>query len=124
MASYLSGSQGNDRTWSNSSFSFKPTQYRLKELITVTEERFSWLRGHFVREPGIVLEISFESWDNLITIPETPITYFGMWRPGPKSTVFEFQLGKICRIPTPDDYQGYVYPVIDRLKGYRPIQVA
>lgn len=99
----------------------KPTQSRLAGLVNISEERNLWLRGTLVAYPDIVVEISFER--EGVPLPGTLISYFGMWNRGPRGTIFEFQLGKIAKVPSPDAYERHVLPIIERLQDYAPPRI-
>lgn len=100
-----------------------PTQPRLEGLVTVRDERLLWLRGFMTDHPDICLEMSFERVPGTRPLPGTNITYLGIWRRGPRGTLFEFQLGQIFKVPSPDDYKMFVEPIIERLQAYNPPQV-
>ena len=98
----------------------RPTQLRVGDLMHVTEERASWVRGFAEHDESLIVEISFENAGS--TLPDSWVSYLGVWRG--KKTVFEFQLGTVWGKPGTDDWDTFIGPLIERLKNYRPIAVA
>lgn len=102
----------------------KPTQPRLLNLVRVSEERLRWVHGTLVGYPDLKVEISFEPVPaQYPCLPGTNISYFGMWGRGPRATLFEFQLGVVCVVPSSDVYDRHICPIIDALRAYNPPQV-
>ena len=101
----------------------RPSQSRLRGLVHVTEERQGWVRGFMEQDESLVVEISFEQMP-FGFMAGTNVTYLGLWRVGQKGPVFEYQLGTVWGKPSRNDWERFIQPLHDRLKGYRPVRVA
>lgn len=99
-----------------------PSAGKLSGVVRISEERNLWIKGTLWSDPSVVIEISFEQGENK-NLPGTNISYMGIWRTGRKGCVFEFQLGFLAHKPAEEDWQGIVLPIVERLQGYRPINV-
>lgn len=105
------------RNWSPNRIKFAP-------FLAVSEEKGSWMKGHLLADPECKYELSFEAWNRIPKQcrihPESPITYFAIWRNG--ETIFEFQVGHTTTQP-PADVLVYIAQIVQRSIGYRPFYV-
>lgn len=99
-----------------------PHDIRFQGVMIVREANGLWLSGALLVDPNLIVELSFEGHGINKTLPETDVTYIGVWHKETNQCWFEFQLGSMCVKPTPERWI-LIEPLMNRLIGYRPIQV-
>lgn len=98
-----------------------PSLRKLLGLVIVKEEHQLWVRGVMSSNQDAVVELSFES--EPPPIPGTQINYIGIWDTKTHKCLFELQGNVILKKPTEELLQSFILPLIERVKGYRPLQV-
>ncbi len=99
-----------------------PSRHRLMGIIDVSWEQNLWLKGTLSSNADIAVELSFET-GVLPSIPGTDLTYIGVWHRRTNKVLFELQGNVICEKPTEELLQSFILPLIERVKGYRPLKI-
>lgn len=97
----------------------RPHTAKLRGTANVLEERGLWLTGHLVKNRDVRFELSFEMCHELKCLPDTFVTYLGMWQG--KKNIFEFCMGQVMGRPDPQEYQDFVVPILLALSDHYPL---
>src|SRR4051812_42066936 len=104
----------------------RPSANKLRGIIQVSEEQNRWVRGTFVADPTVTVEMSFELALETIGFLNTNMTYLGAWRSAVRvarkipKPVIEYQLGRLVSKPSPEDWELLIKPLVECLGTYYP----
>lgn len=75
--------------------------------------------GYYVKNPSVVIEACF-TWDPALKVlGDTPLMSI-LIMGGKKKTIFEFFNGATVKMPTREDAEAYVLPLVRAFTDYRP----
>lgn len=104
-----------------------PPSVVLRRVMIVREQRnMYWVSGSMLDNTDVSVEISFEPQEGFKPLPETQLSYLGMWQKGFSSKpytrcIFEFQLGVMVTKPSIEDWLSFAQPIIHEVRGYHMV---
>lgn len=98
-----------------------PNAEHVRDHMIVRDEWGCWQLGVLARQQDVVVELSFEMWQqHNLCFPHTAITYLRLDRG--KQCLFEFQLGFTIVAPR-DDIRNDLMAFLYRWVGYTPFRL-
>lgn len=96
-------------------------QQIIAHLVFIREGGDLGFIGRYISDPSVIIEVCFD-WDpRTKKLGETPLLSVIIARG--KKTLFEFFMGATVKMPSREDAQQFVLPLIQAFTGYRPQRV-